>query len=126
MNQDFFVDHFKATASFIKPQKMSENLPMNPLFVNASASITAETYKEITKVQRQALKKISHAIRQDSGEGPIPVFFLCALDTLDTDSAFEIAVRDEKKHWITEYSLFKCSLRILLVSWVIGRYTVVL
>ena len=96
MNQDFFVDQFRATASFIKPHKMSENLPMNPLFVNASASISADTYKEITKIQRQALKKISQSIRQDSGDGPIPVFFLCALDTLDTDSAFEIAIRDEK------------------------------
>lgn len=90
-----FVEHFRSCAGFIKPHKVVERLPLNPLFVNASESVSTETYKEIARVQRAAFKKISQLIKNDEGKGPIPLVYLCALDTLDTESAFEIANREE-------------------------------
>lgn len=90
---DNFVEQFRAFAGFIKPQKVSEKLDLNPLFVMATESVSIESYKEITKVQRAALKKISQIVSSDQDGGPIPLFFLSALDTLDVDSAYEIANR---------------------------------
>ncbi len=90
-----FVEHFRACASFIKPEKVVERLPLNPLFVNASESVSVETYREIAKVQRAAFKKISQLIKSDAEKGPIPLLYLCALDTLDTESALEIANRND-------------------------------
>ena len=92
-NFDNFVEQFRAAASFIKPHKVVERLPLNPLFVNTSESVTPEAYKEIAKVQRAAFKKISQIIQNDEVGGSIPLLYLCALDTLDVESAFEIANR---------------------------------
>lgn len=88
---DNFVEQFRMTANFIKPHKISERLPLNPLFVNASESVSAETYKEVAKVQRAAFKKISQLIQNDTEGGPIPLVYLCALDTLDVESASELS-----------------------------------
>ncbi len=90
-----FVEHFRTCTSFIKPEKVVERQPLNPLFVNASESVSVESYREIAKVQRAAFKKISQIIQSDTEKGPIPLLYLCALDTLDTDSALEIANRDD-------------------------------
>ncbi len=90
-----FVEHFRACAGFIKPNKVLERQPLNPLFVNASESVSVEAYKEISKVQRAAFKKISQIIKNDAAEGPIPLVYLCALDTLDIESAFDIANRGD-------------------------------
>ncbi len=45
------VEHFRACADFIKPHKLVERLPLNPLFVKASESVSIETYKGIARVQ---------------------------------------------------------------------------
>jgi hypothetical protein len=88
-----FVEHFRASAGFIKPHKAAENRPLGPLFLNASESVSADAYREVSRVQRAALKKISQIIKGDEAGGPIPLMFLCAIDTLDTESAFEIVSR---------------------------------
>lgn len=86
-----FVDQFRATANFIKPHTYQSRKPLNPLFVNASDSVSPEAYKEISRIQKAALKKISRILAEDESAGPIPLVFLCALDTLDTQSALDIA-----------------------------------
>jgi hypothetical protein len=91
-----FVDQFKASANFIKPHTFQSRMPINPLFLNASESVSIETYKEIIKIQRMALKKISNIISSDESKGPIPLLFLCAIDTLDKDSALKISTNLEK------------------------------
>ncbi len=90
-----FVEQFRATAGFIKVNKTQGRSSLNPMFVNASESITPEAYKEITKIQRAALRKISQVARDEKNKGDVPMFFLCALDTLDSAAAFEIANGDD-------------------------------
>ncbi len=85
-----FVEQFKWTSSFIKTGKVIPHGVLNPLFVNGSESISQEAYKEIVKIQKLALKKISQVIANPDSNGPVPVFFLCALDTLDTQAAHEM------------------------------------
>ncbi len=88
LSNDVFVKHFKATADFIKPETLA-NAPRNqsPLFVNYSSGLNKKAYSEILKIQRLALKKILKVFVDKESEGPIPAFYLAALDTLDHDSA---------------------------------------
>ncbi len=95
INFDGFVEQFRAVASFIKPYKVVERKPLNPLFVNASESVSAETYEKIAKIQRETFQKIREVVQEDKDGGPIPMFYICALDTLDVESALEIAKRGE-------------------------------
>jgi hypothetical protein len=85
-----FVRHFKAVADYIKPHKHHNRRPLNPFFVNCSDSVNAEAYEKIARLQRQTQKKISRILADPAGKGNIPVFYLCALDTLDYKSAYEI------------------------------------
>ncbi len=85
-----FVEQFQWTARFIKTDKVLTSALLNPLFVNGSESVSPEAYQEIIRIQKSALKKISQVISHPDSMGPIPLFFLCALDTLDTLAAHEM------------------------------------
>ncbi len=91
LSNDVFVKHFKATADFIKPEKLA-NSPRNlsPLFANYSTGLNKKAYSDVLKIQRQAMKKIIKVLVDKSSEGPIPAFYLAAIDTLDHNSADEI------------------------------------
>ena len=85
-----FSKHFKAVADYIKPHTHQNRRPLNPFFVNCSDSINAEAYEQIARLQRKTQKKISKILADESSKGDIPAFFICALDTLDFRSAYEI------------------------------------
>ena len=90
LTNDVFVEHFKAVADFIKPHKLSNaSNSYSPLFINYSAGLTKKAYKEILRIQRAALKKIRKVLVDKNSEGPIPTFYLSALDTIDPKSADE-------------------------------------
>ena len=93
-----FVLHFKATADFIKPHKLNSRRPLNPFFINTSDSINKDTYEKILKMQRKHQRKISQLISDESSKGEIPFFYLAAIDTLDYESAFEIAEKATPVH----------------------------
>ncbi len=90
LSHSVFVKHFKATADYIKPEK-SASAPRNlsPIFKNYSTGLNKKAYAEILKIQKQALKKILKVMVDKNSEGPIPAFYLAALDTLDHKSADE-------------------------------------
>ncbi len=92
LSHDLFVQNFKATAEFIKPDKLGQ-IPYNNLFINFSRSVNLSVYQEVAKIQKEALKKCLKLISADSSKGPIPMFVLAAVDTLSHKSAAEI---DEK------------------------------
>ena len=85
---EVFVEHFKATADFIKPENVT-NSPKNlsPLFTNYSSGLNKKGYSEILKIQRQALRKIREVMVDQKFKGSIPSFYLSAVDTLDSKSA---------------------------------------
>jgi hypothetical protein len=88
---DVFVQHFKAVADFIKPHKHAQaSRNYSPLFANYSSSVNKEAYSNILKVKRQALKRIRQILTDKNNQGPIPVFVLSAVDTLDLKSADEL------------------------------------
>ena len=88
--QENFQDHFKQTANFMKPGKFSAKSKLNPMMANYSASITADAYEKIVKIQKKALAETLKLITDESSQGGIPVFILSAIDTLDDKPAFEI------------------------------------
>jgi hypothetical protein len=87
LSHELFVQNFKTTADFIKPAKLGQ-IANNNLFVNFSGSVPIESYREIVRIQREALRKILKI--RDSAEGNIPMFILAAVDTLSNKSAAEI------------------------------------
>lgn len=89
LSNDQFVQNFKVTAAFIKPEKLSQAV-QNNLFFNVSGSLTLEAYREIVKIQREALKKCVKIRDAKESQGPIPMFILAAVDTLSHQSAVEI------------------------------------
>jgi len=85
------VDNFKATAGFIKPNKLNTApYESSQIFCNVSGAVSLKVYQEILKIKRKAVKKIRDIIFDVESEGAIPVFILGAVDTLDNKSAFEI------------------------------------
>lgn len=89
-SHDLFVRQFKAVADYIKPQSHQNRRPLNPLFVNWSDSINAKAYEQIVRLQRATQKKIAKILTSSEAKGELPVFFLCAIDTLDFRGAFEL------------------------------------
>ncbi|NQY99419.1 MAG: hypothetical protein HRT45_01970 [Bdellovibrionales bacterium] len=92
-----FVNHFKATADFLKVRvntlQTKENL--KPVLANYSCEVSKDQYKRIEKVQAQALKKIREIMTEEGHEGELPVFLLTAFDTLDLNTASELIESSE-------------------------------
>lgn len=86
---DQFIDHFRATAAFLKVDQVIPLGSHNPLFVNGSESINLDAYQEIIKIQKTALKKISQVLADPKSHGSLPVFYLLAFDTLDSHAAHQ-------------------------------------
>ena len=90
LSNDVFVEHFKATADFIKVEKVEGyNRSYAPHFANCSTGINKKGYSEILRIQRAALKKIRQVMADPEKSGDIPMFYLCAVDTLDRQCADE-------------------------------------
>lgn len=87
---DDFVSNFKIVADFIKPSKHRNRKTLNPFFVNASESLSPEAYEQIVRLQRQTQKKIRKILADPNSKGHIPSFYLCAFDSLDLRSAYEL------------------------------------
>lgn len=91
VSDELFIDHFKAFADFIKPHKLATtSRAHSPLFANYSASVNKQTYANIVKIQRQALKKMARLLQDPNNAGNIPSFVLSAVDTIDQKAADEI------------------------------------
>jgi len=86
-----FVNHFKATADFIKVKATSSLTdPLQPVIANYSWEVSKDQYKRIQKIQSTALAKIREVLLEKGHSGEIPIFLLAALDTLDLKSASDI------------------------------------
>lgn len=81
LSNQVFTRNFKSCAQFINTQKNRD--PSRNLFYNLSESINDETYREVLKVQRQALKKINLLLNDPDNGGDIPYFQLVAVDYFD-------------------------------------------
>lgn len=90
-----FVRNFKAVADFIKPDKFRHRKPLNPYFVNMSDSISPEAYEQIRRLQKSLNNKIRKILSSEESKGKIPFFYICAQDTLDLKSAFELVESEE-------------------------------
>lgn len=90
LNNDVFIENFQATAQFIKPHKI-EDAPADskPFFINISRGVNIKTYRRILKIQRNALRQIRMLLASETSIGKIPLFFLSALDTIDSKAAYE-------------------------------------
>lgn len=98
LSHETFTTHFKATADFIKPEKLDASpQKYSQVFVNMSESINLNAYSSILKVQRAALKKIREIMFDSQNKGEIPAFMVSAIDTISTKSAFEIETKSSKK-----------------------------
>lgn len=85
LDPEQFASKFQLLANFIKVNSsIPPNQLLRPLHVNYSSSVTAMTYKKIVKLQKKNLKKVRELLMEDSGSGDIPLFFLLAVDSLDT------------------------------------------
>lgn len=93
-----FVRNFKLVADFIKPYKSQSRQKLNPLFVNFSESISPQAYEELSKLQKKTLKKMREILSREESKGSLPSFFLCALDTMDLKSAYELASSDHSSN----------------------------
>ena len=97
LSHEVFTTHFKATADFIKPEKLNTSpQKYSQAFVNMSESINLSAYGSILKVQRAALKKIREIMFDPQNKGEIPAFVVTAIDTISTQSAFEIETKITK------------------------------
>jgi len=81
LSNQVFSRNFKSCAQFINTQK-NRDLSKN-LFYNLSESINEDSYNEVLKIQRQAMKKISQLINDPKNVGDIPYFQLIAIDHFD-------------------------------------------
>jgi hypothetical protein len=91
MNQENFVSNFKLIADYIKTQNPMVKTNLHALLANYSESVSVEAYKEIVSLQKKTLQKIRNIMSSDDSKGPIPLFFLLALDTLDPQPVHELA-----------------------------------
>lgn len=89
LSHDSFVKGFKATAEFIKPDKLGQ-MKFNNLFLNFSRSINPSAYRELIRIQQEAIRKCIRLLDDPKSEGMIPAFLLVAIDTLSKRSAAEI------------------------------------
>ena len=84
LSNELFVDHFKAVADFIKPERHAgANPKYSPIFSNFSVGLNKSAYSKILNIQRSANKKIVQVMKNEDAKGDIPTFFLNAIDTLD-------------------------------------------
>lgn len=90
VSQENFVTNFKLLADFIKTQNPLTKTSLQSLLANYSESISVEAYKEIVQIQRKALQKIRTIMSDENSKGPIPLFLLLAIDTLDHQSAHDL------------------------------------
>lgn len=92
LSNDVFVEHFKATADFIKPHKLANSSKnLSPGFANYSSGLNKKAYTEVLNIQRKAMNKIRKILFDPNAQGKIPTFVLAAVDTLDSESADEIS-----------------------------------
>jgi transcriptional regulator with XRE-family HTH domain len=89
LSHDWFVRCFKATADFIKPEKLDQ-AKLNNLFLNFSRSLTPAAYQELIRIQQTAIRKCIQLLDDPKSQGEIPAFMLVAIDTLSKKSAAEI------------------------------------
>jgi DNA-binding Lrp family transcriptional regulator len=89
LSHDSFVQCFKATAEFIKPDKLGQ-AKLNNLFLNFSRSLNTAGYQELIRTQQAAIRKCIQILDDPKYQGEIPAFMLVAIDTLATQSAAEI------------------------------------
>lgn len=98
LSYDVFVEHFKVMADFIKPEKHANAQgDFAPLFVSQSSSVNKEAYKEIRKIYKKAVLRVSEIVNNPQSFGPIPTFVLSAVDTMDTFCADEIIQQKDIK-----------------------------
>lgn len=84
------VPNFKATADFIKIDKISNaTRELSPMVSNFSSGVNKKAYSELLKVQRAAQRKIAEILFNEKNKGDIPAFVLMATDTLDVKIAEE-------------------------------------
>ncbi|PIP95948.1 MAG: hypothetical protein COW00_02580 [Bdellovibrio sp. CG12_big_fil_rev_8_21_14_0_65_39_13] len=81
LSNQVFARNFKTCAQFINTKK-NRDISRN-LFYNLSESINEDSYREVLKIQRQAMKKISQLINDPKNVGEIPFFQLIAVDHFD-------------------------------------------
>ncbi len=74
----------KALLSFVKYQSSPDDPLLTPIQANYSAGVSVEAYREVTRLQRECLKKIRDVLGDQSSQGDIPLFLLLAIDTLDS------------------------------------------
>jgi hypothetical protein len=89
LNHDTFTQNFKIIADFIKTQSPMDHANLHSLLVNYSESVSVEAYKEIIGIQKRALRRIRDVMSDDKSQGPVPLFLLLAIDTLDERSVHE-------------------------------------
>ncbi len=94
LSNDDFVRNFKLVADYIKPHAATLKDRLNPLFVNRSSSVNADTFEKVVKIQRKALIKINRLLEAAESEGSIPLFLLLGVDTLDSASAAELNTKE--------------------------------
>jgi hypothetical protein len=98
LSADVFVEHFKVMSDFIKPEKHANaQSDLAPLFVSQSSSVNKEAYKEIRKIYKKAVQRVSEIVNNPQSFGPIPTFVLSAVDTMDTYCADEIIQQKDVK-----------------------------
>jgi hypothetical protein len=96
LSYDVFVEHFKVMADFIKPEKHANSQSdLAPFFVSQSSSLNKEAYKEIRKIYKKAVMRVSEIVNNPQSFGPIPTFVLSAVDTMDSDCADEISQKKD-------------------------------
>jgi len=89
--------HIKTLADFIKPAKVKPNSLLTPMFANLTGSISKEAYTKILRVNRAAYRRTAEILRNEDSAGPIPMFFIGALDTLAPQAAYEYESDDDAK-----------------------------
>ncbi|MCB0411111.1 MAG: hypothetical protein KDD22_01210 [Bdellovibrionales bacterium] len=89
MDHRLFKSTFKATADFIKPEKLVA-AQGNNVFGNLIESVNLNAYKELVKIQQKALRKCVQILNDSNSQGDIPVFVLGAVDTLSDLSVQEL------------------------------------
>ncbi len=90
-NQKDFVPNFKVMADFIKMNRTYGATNLNPVCANFSDSVSLDAYKKIATIQKNALMKIRAVMTDEKSAGPVPIFLLLAIDTLDSLAAYEMA-----------------------------------
>lgn len=109
MNQENFIHNFKLIADYIKTQNPLTKPHLQSLLANYSESVSEEAYKEIMSIQKKTLQKIRNIMSSESSKGPIPLFCLLAIDTLDPKPVHELvagATSTNEKKSVAKEDLF--------------------